>query len=133
MAARFEEAVQLAEQAFLDEFARLVEHLAERISGAGDDGQPRVFRDSAVGNLARVLRPVPGAQRPVATPQLDALVERGAAGRPRRRRPGPARRRGRCASGWRPQLAQVRGVARRAAGRAAAAADPAPGGRRGAA
>ena len=51
VAARFEEAVQLAEQAFLDEFARLVGHLAERISGAGEDGQPRVFRDSAVGNL----------------------------------------------------------------------------------
>jgi hypothetical protein len=48
---RFEEAVQLAEQAFLDEFARLVAHLTERISGVGEDGQPRVFRDSAVGNL----------------------------------------------------------------------------------
>jgi hypothetical protein len=51
VSARFEEAVQLAEQAFLDEFARLVSHLTERISGVGDDGQPRVFRDSAVGNL----------------------------------------------------------------------------------
>jgi hypothetical protein len=49
--ARFEEAVQLAEQAFLDEFARLVAHLTERISGVGEDGQPLVFRDSAVGNL----------------------------------------------------------------------------------
>src|SRR3954471_20116299 len=51
VAARFEEAVQLAEQAFLDEFARLVAHLTERISGVGEDGQPRVFRDSAVENL----------------------------------------------------------------------------------
>ena len=51
VAARFEEAVQLAEQAFLDEFARLVAHLTERISGVGDDGQPLVFRDSAIGNL----------------------------------------------------------------------------------
>jgi hypothetical protein len=51
VAARFEEAVQLAEQAFLDEFARLVAHLTERISGVGEVGQPRVFRDSAVGNL----------------------------------------------------------------------------------
>ena len=51
VASRFEEAVQLAEQAFLDEFARLVAHLSERISGIGEDGQPRVFRDSAVGNL----------------------------------------------------------------------------------
>src|SRR3954471_17440942 len=52
VAARFEEAVRLAEQAFLDEFAKLVAHLTERISGAGEDGQPKVFRDSAVENLA---------------------------------------------------------------------------------
>jgi hypothetical protein len=51
VAARFEEAVQLAEQAFLDEFTRLIAHLTERISGVGEDGQPRVFRDSAIGNL----------------------------------------------------------------------------------
>lgn len=49
--ARFEEAVQLAEQAFLDEFARLVNHLTERITGANEDGTPKVFRDSAVDNL----------------------------------------------------------------------------------
>ena len=51
VAARFEEAVALAEAAFADELARLVEHLCERLSGSGDDGQPKVFRDSAVGNL----------------------------------------------------------------------------------
>ena len=44
---RFDEAVQLAEQAFLDELVRLVEHITERLSGA-DDGKPRGFRDSAV-------------------------------------------------------------------------------------
>jgi len=49
--ARFEEAVQLAEQAFLDEFAKLVAHLTERITGTNEDGSPKVFRDSAVGNL----------------------------------------------------------------------------------
>jgi hypothetical protein len=49
---RFEEAVELAERAFTEEFARLVEHLTERISGANDDGTPRVFRDSAVESLA---------------------------------------------------------------------------------
>ena len=49
--ARFEEAVQLAEQAFLDEFARLVNHLTERITGTNEDGTPKVFRDSAVENL----------------------------------------------------------------------------------
>ena len=75
VSARFEEAVRLAEQAFLEEFARLVEHLSERITGAGDDGQPKVFRDSAVDNLAgfferfRTLNVRSNAQ-------LDELVER---------------------------------------------------------
>ncbi len=49
--ARFEEAVRLAEQAFLDQFARLVNHLTERITGTNEDGTPKVFRDSAVDNL----------------------------------------------------------------------------------
>src|SRR5271165_7031948 len=49
--ARFQEAVQLAEQAFLDEFVKLVTHLSERITGSNDDGTPKVFRDSAVDNL----------------------------------------------------------------------------------
>jgi hypothetical protein len=51
VAARFDEAVQLAEQAFLDEFSKLVSHLTERIGGSGEDGKPQVFRDSAIGNL----------------------------------------------------------------------------------
>ncbi len=50
VAARFDEAVQMAESAFLDEFSKLVAHLSERISG-GEDGERKVFRDSAVGNL----------------------------------------------------------------------------------
>lgn len=48
--ARFDEAVRLAEQAFLDELSRLVAHLAERLTGE-QDGRPKVFRDSAVENL----------------------------------------------------------------------------------
>lgn len=48
--ARFDEAVKLAEQAFLEEFARSVEHLTERLSGQVD-GKPKVFRDSAIENL----------------------------------------------------------------------------------
>jgi hypothetical protein len=51
VAARFDEAVRLAEAAFLEEFAKLVGHLTERISGIGEDGKPKVFRDSAIGNL----------------------------------------------------------------------------------
>jgi hypothetical protein len=49
--ARFQEAVQLAEQAFLDEFSKLVTHLTERITGSNEDGTPKIFRDSAVDNL----------------------------------------------------------------------------------
>jgi len=47
---RFDEAVQLAEQAFMEELARLVDHLTDRLSGS-DDGKPKVFRDSAVTNM----------------------------------------------------------------------------------
>ena len=50
MQSRFDQAVQLAEQAFADELSQLVSHLAERLSGE-DDGSPKVFRDSAVNNL----------------------------------------------------------------------------------
>ena len=75
VAARFEEAVALAEAAFADEFARLVEHLAERLSGAGDDGQPRVFRDSAVGNLREFFERF-RELNVRSNPELDALVER---------------------------------------------------------
>jgi hypothetical protein len=75
VAARFEEAVELAEAAFLDEFARLVEHLAGRLSGADADGTPKVFRDSAVGNLADFFARF--AELNVrSSPELDALVER---------------------------------------------------------
>ncbi len=72
--ARFEEAVALAEQAFLDEFTRLVEHLRERITGSSDDGSPKVFRDSAVGNLQEFFARF-RALNVRSNPQLDDLVE----------------------------------------------------------
>ena len=75
MEARFEEAVRLAEQAFLEEFARLVEHLTERIGGVGEDGQPKVFRDSAVNNLAEFFSRV-RELNVRSNEQLDELVER---------------------------------------------------------
>ena len=50
VAARFDEAVQMAEQAFTEELAKLVSHLTERLSGQ-EDGKPKVFRDSAIENL----------------------------------------------------------------------------------
>jgi len=48
---RFQNAVEMAEGAFIEELDRLVNHLSERLSG-DDDGRPRVFRDSAVENMA---------------------------------------------------------------------------------
>ena len=49
--ARFQEAVQLAEQAFTAEFSKLVAHLCERLDWGGPEGARKVFRDSAVANL----------------------------------------------------------------------------------
>src|SRR3954447_18162748 len=75
VASRFDEAVQLAESAFLEEFARLVSHLCERITGPDEDGGPRVFRDSAVDNLSEFF----GRFRELnvrSNEQLDELVER---------------------------------------------------------
>jgi hypothetical protein len=43
---RFEQPVQLAEEAFTSELAKLVSHLTGQ-----DDGKPKVFRDSAVDDL----------------------------------------------------------------------------------
>lgn len=50
VAARFEEAVTLAEQAFIGELAKLVSHITERLSGT-TDVEKKVFRDSAISNL----------------------------------------------------------------------------------
>jgi hypothetical protein len=50
IAARFEEAVRLAEQAFINEFAGLVSHLSERLS-AEAGGEKKIFRDTAITNL----------------------------------------------------------------------------------
>ena len=50
VAARFDEAVRLAEQAFMEELQQLAAHLTERLTGQ-TDGKPKVFRDSAVNNL----------------------------------------------------------------------------------
>jgi hypothetical protein len=73
--ARFEEAVRLAEQAFLEDFARLVDHITERLSGTGDDGTPKVFRDSAVGNLSEFFARFRDLNVR-SNAELDQLVER---------------------------------------------------------
>jgi hypothetical protein len=70
---RFESAVELAEQAFAAELQRLVAHLAERLTGL-HDGQPKVFRDSAVENLREFFDRF--RQLNIrSNPELDALVE----------------------------------------------------------
>src|ERR1700758_4300945 len=63
----------MAEKAFLDEFAKLVSHLSERISGTGDDGEKKVFRNSAVGNLGEFFERF-RSLHVGSNDQLDALV-----------------------------------------------------------
>lgn len=72
--ARFDEAVQLTEQAFLEELAKLVEHLTERLSGT-DDGKPKIFRDSAVENLTGFFERFQRLNVR-SNSELDELVER---------------------------------------------------------
>jgi hypothetical protein len=73
VAARFDEAVQLAEQAFVGEFAKLVSHLCERLSTSQDER--KVFRDSAVANMTEFFERF--KQLNVRSNQdLDQLVER---------------------------------------------------------
>ena len=70
---RFENAVELAEQAFATELQRLTAHLAERLTGL-HDGEPKVFRDSAVENLRQFFERFRRLNIR-SSPELDALVE----------------------------------------------------------
>jgi hypothetical protein len=70
---RFENAVELAEQAFATELQRLTAHLAERLTGL-HDGQPKVFRDSAVDNLREFFDRFRRLNIR-SSPELDMLVE----------------------------------------------------------
>jgi len=71
---RFDEAVQLAEQAFSDELSKLVEHLVERLTGQ-TDGKPKVFRDTAVSNLTEFFERFKQLNIR-SNDDLDTLVER---------------------------------------------------------
>jgi hypothetical protein len=74
VAARFEQAVQLAEQAFVSEFAKLIEHLTERLTSDGTS-ERKIFRDSAITNLTEFFERF--RQLNVrSNAELDALVER---------------------------------------------------------
>ncbi len=70
---RFENAVELAEQAFATELQRLTAHLTERLTGL-HDGQPKVFRDSAVENLREFFERFRRLNIR-SSPELDMLVE----------------------------------------------------------
>ena len=71
VSARFEEAVQLAEQAFLGELAKLVAHLTERLDTGGTER--KVFRDSAVANLTEFFERFRSLNIR-SSEELDALV-----------------------------------------------------------
>jgi hypothetical protein len=71
--ARFEQAVQLAEEAFTSELAKLVSHLTERLTGQVD-GKPKVFRDSAVENLREFFQRF-RSLNVRSSQQLDELVD----------------------------------------------------------
>jgi hypothetical protein len=72
VAARFQEAVKLTEEAFIGEFSRLLDHLLERLQD-GPEG-PKVFRDSAVGNLVAFFERF-GQLNIRSSQQLDALID----------------------------------------------------------
>jgi hypothetical protein len=73
VAARFDEAVRLAEQAFAAEFAKLLSHLTERL-GESEKGERRIFRDSAVSNLSDFFERFRRLNIR-SNPELDALVD----------------------------------------------------------
>jgi hypothetical protein len=73
VAARFEEAVRLAEEAFAAELGDLVDHLTSRLTPA-PDGTRKVFRDSAVGNFRDFFEKFRNLNIG-SNQQLDALVE----------------------------------------------------------
>ncbi len=73
VAARFEDCIRLAEEAFTEEFGKLVAHLTERLSGS-EDGKPKIFRDSAVQNLAEFFQRFRHLNVQ-SSDQLDQLVE----------------------------------------------------------
>jgi hypothetical protein len=70
---RFNEAVRMAEDAFIGELSKLVSHLTDRLAG-NVDGKPKIFRDSAIENLTEFLARF--RQLNVrSNEQLDSLIE----------------------------------------------------------
>jgi hypothetical protein len=73
VAARFEEAVHLAEQAFVRELTALVDHLRDRLQ-PGPDGTAKVFRGAVLRNFREFLERFATLSID-SHPELDALVE----------------------------------------------------------
>lgn len=73
VAARFEAAIAMAQDAFTAELQQMVSHLVERLSGA-DDGKQKIFRDSAVENLREFFQRF-RSMNVGSNAQLDQLVD----------------------------------------------------------
>jgi len=73
VAARFDEAVRMAEEVFLSELGKLVDHLSERLAGQ-EEGRPKVFRDSAVENFSEFFQRF-RTLNVRSNQQLEALIE----------------------------------------------------------
>ena len=73
VAARFDEAVRLAEEAFVAELTQLLAHLTERLQGDAD-GKPKIFRDSAISNLTEFFERF-RRLNVRSNAELDALVD----------------------------------------------------------
>jgi hypothetical protein len=73
VAARFDEAVRLAEQAFATEFSQLLTHLTQRLAN-GENGARHIFRDSCVTNLREFFQRFQHLNVR-SNPELDRLVE----------------------------------------------------------
>lgn len=71
---QFEDAVRLAEAAFIDEFAKLVSHMCERLQ-PGEDGNPKKFQDTSVTNLLEFFEKFKNLNINSNT-QLDEMVEK---------------------------------------------------------
>ncbi|WP_232530041.1 hypothetical protein [Rosistilla oblonga] len=72
--AQFDEAVRLAESAFVEELGKLIDHLAERLSDSAD-GKVKVFRDTAITNFTEFFERFQSLNIG-SNAELDALVDR---------------------------------------------------------
>ena len=71
--AKFDTAVTLAEQAFTEEFAKLVGHLCERLTGKDDEGKAKRFAAANIDNLRQFFGRFK-ALNPSDNAELDGLI-----------------------------------------------------------